>query len=148
VTVGGRINAYGVLGLHPSADQAAIKRAYRRLIRDCHPDVTVDQEAAARASEINAAYELLETPERRAAYDRDFTNIVLGWTERRRSFSWAPLARWCQQCGHQLHGYSEGGLSPSGRWRRHDALYCSNACRQRAYRARKAAVGKLDRGTS
>ena len=62
---------YELLGLPRGADDSAIKAAYRRLAKECHPDRhggCTDQEA--RFKEISEAYECLKDPQKRAAYDR------------------------------------------------------------------------------
>ncbi len=62
---------YDLLGLTRGADDAAIKSAYRRLAKECHPDRhggCTDQEARFKA--ITEAYECLKDPQKRAAYDR------------------------------------------------------------------------------
>jgi molecular chaperone DnaJ len=61
---------YEVLGVPKSADEGAIKSAYRRLARQFHPDVNKEPDAEERFKEINEAYEILSDPDRRAAYDR------------------------------------------------------------------------------
>jgi molecular chaperone DnaJ len=61
---------YEVLDVPRSASADEIKRAYRRLARQYHPDVNKDTEAEARFKEINEAYEVLSSAEKRAAYDR------------------------------------------------------------------------------
>ncbi|MGZ6791297.1 MAG: hypothetical protein ACXVGQ_15435 [Mycobacteriaceae bacterium] len=78
---------------------------------------------------------------RRAEFDNDLANILNGWTGRSRWLGFRT--KWCAQCGRGIHGVDSG--SPSGRSKRYDALYCSNACRQAAYRARKAALKRLER---
>lgn len=60
---------YEVLGVARDADASAVKKAYRRLARKYHPDVSKEPDAAARMSEINEAHAVLSDPERRAAYD-------------------------------------------------------------------------------
>jgi molecular chaperone DnaJ len=61
---------YEVLGVARTADLAEIKKAFRRLARDCHPDVNPeDPEAEARFKECAEAWEVLSDSERRAAYD-------------------------------------------------------------------------------
>ena len=63
-------DCYAVLGLAEDADEAAVRRAYRRLARDCHPDVRPDDASAAeRFLTLAAAYAILGHPARRAAYD-------------------------------------------------------------------------------
>ena len=61
---------YEVLGLPRGAGQAEIKRAFRRLAMQHHPDRNRDEGAEERFKEINEAYEVLSDPDRRAAYDR------------------------------------------------------------------------------
>src|SRR3954468_24905105 len=62
---------YELLGIQRGADDAAIKAAYRRMAKECHPDRhngCRDQEARFKA--INEAYDVLKDPQKRAAYDR------------------------------------------------------------------------------
>ena len=61
---------YQVLGIDRQATQDGIKKAFRRLARQYHPDVNKDTDAEARFKEINEAYEVLSDPEKRAMYDR------------------------------------------------------------------------------
>jgi molecular chaperone DnaJ len=62
---------YEVLGVARQADDAQIKKAFRQLARELHPDVnTEDPDAAERFKEAAGAYEILSDPERRATYDR------------------------------------------------------------------------------
>lgn len=62
---------YAVLGVHRQATEAEIKKAYRSLARQHHPDANPDDAAAeARFKEVANAYEVLADPDRRARYDR------------------------------------------------------------------------------
>jgi DnaJ-class molecular chaperone len=66
-------NPYVVLGVSPMATQDEITHAYRRHLRDHHPDIrpsTPNGDADERLRQILAAYALLRDPHRRAAYDR------------------------------------------------------------------------------
>jgi len=68
---------YQVLDVPRSASADEIKRAYRRLARRYHPDVSKEKNAEARFKEVQEAYEVLKDPEKRAAYDQlghDFRN--------------------------------------------------------------------------
>lgn len=60
---------YATLGVAPDATQDEIKRAYRKLARRFHPDVSKEPDAEARFKEIAEAHEALIDAERRAAYD-------------------------------------------------------------------------------
>jgi curved DNA-binding protein len=60
---------YAVLGVARDASADEIKKAYRKLARKYHPDVSKEPDAAARMSEVNEAYAVLSDAEKRAAYD-------------------------------------------------------------------------------
>jgi curved DNA-binding protein len=60
---------YQVMGVARDATEAQIKQAYRKLARKYHPDVSKEKDAEARFKEVGEAYEVLRTPEKRAAYD-------------------------------------------------------------------------------
>lgn len=62
---------YKTLQVDPEAEDEVIGAAYRRLARKYHPDVAAGPEAAARMAAINAAWEVIGDPARRAAFDRD-----------------------------------------------------------------------------
>ena len=61
---------YEVLGVPRSADDAEIKKAFRRLARELHPDVNKEADAEERFKEAAEAYEVLSDSDRRATYDR------------------------------------------------------------------------------
>ncbi|MCW2793561.1 MAG: dnaJ [Nocardioides sp.] len=61
---------YDLLGVTRDADGDAIKKAYRRLARQLHPDVNPDPETQEKFKEVSRAYEVLSDPQKRAAYDR------------------------------------------------------------------------------
>ncbi len=60
---------YQILGVTKAASQDDIKKAYRKLARKYHPDVSKEADADARMAEVNEANAVLSDPEKRAAYD-------------------------------------------------------------------------------
>src|SRR3954470_11986282 len=61
---------YETLGVDRDASEEDIRRAYRKLARENHPDVNKDPAAEDRFKEISEAYEVLRDPEKREQYDR------------------------------------------------------------------------------
>ena len=61
---------YELLGIGRDADEQTLKKAFRRLARQLHPDVSTEPEAEARFREVTEAYEVLSNSETRALYDR------------------------------------------------------------------------------
>jgi curved DNA-binding protein len=77
---------YATLGIPRDADEAAIKKAYRKLARQHHPDMSKGADSEARFKEAAEAYATLKDPEKRAAYDQ------LG--RRRAGEEFAPPPQW------------------------------------------------------
>ena len=61
---------YETLGVNENATESEIKKAYRKMARQYHPDVNKSPEAEEKFKEINAAYEVLSDKEKKAQYDR------------------------------------------------------------------------------
>ncbi len=61
---------YEVLGVARGANEDELKKAYRRLAKQYHPDTNKDTDAEARFIEVNEAYEALSDPQKRSVYDR------------------------------------------------------------------------------
>lgn len=90
---------YATLGVARDADETAIKKAYRKLARTYHPDVSKAPDAEARFKEAAEAYATLKDAEKRAAYDQ------LG--QRRAGEDVAPPPQW-------RHAYPDGEASFEG----------------------------------
>ncbi|RMG35770.1 MAG: J domain-containing protein [Gammaproteobacteria bacterium] len=86
---------YEIMGVSRDATQDEIKRAYRKLARKYHPDVSKEPDAEQRFKEIGEAYEVLKDPEKRAAYDQLGANWKQGQDFR-------PPPDWDQ--GFEFHG--------------------------------------------
>ena len=61
---------YKVMGIARDASQDDVKRAYRKLARKYHPDVSKEKDAEEKFKELQEAHEVLKDPEKRAAYDQ------------------------------------------------------------------------------
>ena len=82
---------YEVLGVSASATQDELRVAYRRLMRETHPDTGGN---ATRFTAVQVAWERIGTPDERAAYDRGRPNTSAhGASTDESNFSWAPKAR-------------------------------------------------------
>jgi curved DNA-binding protein len=93
---------YKIMGLSRSATQDEIKRAYRKLARKYHPDVSKEKDAEAKFKELGEAYEVLQDPEKRAAYDRLGANWKAGEDFR-------PPPKWDEGFEFKGGGFTGGG---------------------------------------
>ena len=81
---------YDILGVKRTASADEIKRAYRRLARKFHPDVSSEADADEKFKAVNEAYEVLKDPEKRTAYD----NFGEHWEAGQ---DWQPPPDWAQE---------------------------------------------------
>ena len=71
-------NYYDILGVKKDATDAEIKKKYRKLVRQYHPDVSDDPDADNKIAEINNAYETIRDKDKRAEYDAMLNNPFAG----------------------------------------------------------------------
>lgn len=91
---------YKIMGVGRDATQDEIKRAYRKLARKYHPDVSKDADAELKFKELGEANEVLKDPEKRAAYDQLGSN----WNAQQ---GFQPPPDW--GTGFEFHGAPPGG---------------------------------------
>lgn len=94
---------YKILGLERGAGAEDVKRAYRKLARKYHPDVSKEPRAEDRFKEVQEAYEVLRDPEKRQAYDQLGSNWKAGQEFR-------PPPNW----GREFHFRSGDGRGDAG----------------------------------
>ena len=92
---------YQTLGVKHDATAEEVKKAFRKLARKYHPDVSKEQDAEQRMKEINEAYTVLSDPERRAAYDQVGQGYQPGQDFR-------PPPDWDAGFEFSTHGFSPG----------------------------------------
>jgi DnaJ-class molecular chaperone len=117
---------YATLGVSRDASQDDIKRAYRRLAKELHPDLNPDKpDVAERFKQVTAAYDILSDPERRGRYDRgeiDATGQERPQYQYYRDFAEDPAAgRYYTREGfggeEELHDFFEGLFGGRGGFR-------------------------------
>lgn len=69
---------YSALGVERTASQDEIQKAFRKLARKCHPDVSKEKDAEEKFKKLNEAYEVLKDPEKRKLYDSLGSNWKAG----------------------------------------------------------------------
>ena len=89
---------YAILGVERGASEDEVKKAYRKLARKYHPDVSKEKDAEAKFKDVNEAYQTLSDAEKRKAYDQ------LG--QRRAGEDFQPPPDWGRQFGG---GFGRGG---------------------------------------
>ncbi len=94
---------YAALGVPREADTDAIKRAYRKLARQHHPDVNKNADAEARFKEVGEAYATLKDPAARAAYDE--------LARRPAGQEFAPPPEWREAYAHDAHAFEDVDLA-------------------------------------
>ena len=96
---------YEIMGMARTASQDEIKRAYRKLARKFHPDVSKEKDAEEKFKELQEAYEVLKDPEKRAAYDQ----LGANW---RQGQDFRPPPDWGKGFEHSRGRPGAGGAAP------------------------------------
>ena len=136
-----RDDLYAALGVEPDAGAEAIKLAYRTLARENHPDLSSRPDAAEAFQRLTAAYAVLSSPVRRAAYDR-----LRRTSARGRSAPLRPLR--CSECGKTtaqpriVTFRSVHGLPFRARKVSTEGIYCAACARRAALKASASAFMK------
>jgi curved DNA-binding protein len=95
---------YQVLGVDRNADQLHIKRAYRKLARQYHPDLNKAVDAEARFKEVGEAYDVLKDSLKRAAYSKLGVNLQSG-------VQFNPPPDWDARFKFTARGFDDGDLN-------------------------------------
>jgi len=106
---------YKILGVSKDVSKEDLKKAYRKLARKYHPDVSKEPNAEAKFKEVGEAYEALKDPQKRAQYDQFGSNYQNGQ-------SFTPPPGWGQQGGAGAGNFSSffdnmfggGGMGGAG----------------------------------
>lgn len=100
---------YKIMGVAPEASAEEIKRAYRKLARKFHPDVSKEVDAEARFKEVGEAYEVLKDPGRREQYDQ-LRKGGFGGGAWRDGESFRPPPGWPPGDGSASWQFGDGGF--------------------------------------
>ncbi len=95
---------YKIMGVERTATQDDIKRAYRKLSRKYHPDVSKEPDAEERFKSVGEAYEVLKDPEKRTAYDQ----LGMDWKSGQ---DFRPPPEWDQGFEFRGGGFTDGDAS-------------------------------------
>lgn len=83
---------YQTLNVAPGATQEAIRKAYRSIAKQLHPDVNAEAGAQARFAAVAIAYEVLSDPEQRREYDLQLQKHALPKADLRAHYTWTNVA--------------------------------------------------------
>ena len=108
---------YQILGVSRDVDKDELKRAYRRLARQYHPDVNKEPGAEEKFKEINRAYEVLSEPETRARYDR-FGEAGVGGAAGGPGFEYSDMGGFADIFETIFSGFGGGVGTSTGQSRR------------------------------
>lgn len=101
---------YEILGVPENADKAEIKKAYKKLAKEYHPDRNKSADATEKMKEINKAYSILEDDEKRALYD-EYGELAI-----EADFNKDVLNRYRTSWNYDTSGMNDGGFGPGSGW--------------------------------
>jgi curved DNA-binding protein len=127
---------YKILGVERNASEDDIKKAFRRLARKHHPDVSKAPDAQVRMQELNEAYEVLRDPEKRTAYDQ----VGQGWRGAASGQEFRPPPGW--DAGFEFSG-APGDFAEADHSAFFEALF---GAARRGARPRAGPAGAATRG--
>jgi curved DNA-binding protein len=137
------IDYYQVMGLKDDASAEDIKKAYRRLARKFHPDVSKEPKAEEKFKQVGEAYEVLKDPKRRAEYDElkryggrndEFTPPP-GWRSGRQDFEYGQQAQGFSDFFEAIFGRGAGGFAANrGTWAGEDLQHALQITLEEAHR--------------
>lgn len=108
---------YQILGVSRDVDKDELKRAYRRLARQYHPDVNKEEGAEEKFKEINRAYEVLSEQETRARYDR-FGEAGVGGAAGASGYDYGDMGGFADIFETIFSGFGGGAATSTGQSRR------------------------------
>lgn len=121
---------YQILNVDKSASQDEIKKSYRKLAKQYHPDANPGQNTDAKMKEINLAYDTLSDPNKRQQYDQFGSNPQSQYTyQSNQSGYYDPMAEFFEEILRQQQRQSQN--------------YSQNTNRQQPYRTVRFSFGKF-----
>lgn len=129
---------YSALGLERTASEDEVRKAYRKLARKYHPDVSKEADAETRMREVNEAYDVLGNKEKRAAYDQLAERVARGGSPQG---DFQPPPGWDE--GFEFHrGPGQGGPADHAEFSEFFSSIFGNAQRRGAQRQNFRARGE------
>ena len=137
---------YKILGVSRNVGAEELKRAYRKLARKYHPDVSKEKNAEEKFKEVQEAYEVIKDPKKRAAYDELGPDWRAGDQLARRRRTDADAAVWAETPGAQLDDWTGATGAHLADWTGALGAHAANRLERCRGRLRDKTPGHIDRG--